>query len=201
MSRTKLFCICTLVASFVLMAGSAWAAAGQPAADTYKVDYYANAGGSADATIRMVNPGTAYAWLCADIYVFDSQEELSECCSCPLSPNDLRTFSLNTDLNSNPLTGTSPTSGSLAVISAASQTGHTCALPDGHPGSGGTAVNPVATIRQWTTHIQNNGTLTEGVSPDAGNYSANELNALQQQCYGIALVGSGKGICSCGSGS
>jgi hypothetical protein len=200
MSRTKVLSLCTLVASLVLLAGSAFAAAGQSAPDTLKVDYYANAGGSADATIRIVNPGTAYAWLCADFYVFDNQEELTECCSCPLSPNDLRTLSLNTDLNSNPLTGTSPKTGSIAVISAASQAGHTCALPDGHPSTGGTAVSPTAALRQWVTHIQNNGTLTETVSPDA-TLSVGELNALQTQCYGIAIVGSGKGICSCGTGS
>lgn len=196
MSRTTLFSLFAAVVTLVLLAGNAMAA-GAPPADTLKVDYFANAGGSTDATVRIVNPGTTYNNLCADIFVFDNDEELRECGSCPVSPDDLRTLSVNTDLTSNPVNGIPTTSGDIKIVSATT-TGGTCPLPDGGK-LGGTTINPVPAVRVWATHVQNNGTLTEGVSPDA-TFSANEYTALQQQCYAIALVGSGTGILSCGSG-
>jgi hypothetical protein len=197
MSRTKLLSVITLVAALTLMAGVAMAATA-PAADTLKVDYFANAGGSADATVRIVNPGTTYSNLCADIFVFDSQEEMVECGSCPVSPDDLRTLSVNGDLLANPLNGKAPTTGDIKIVSAAT-TGGACPLPTGKTKSGGTIINPVPAVRVWTTHIQNNGTLTEGSSQDA-TFSANEYTALQQQCYAIQLVGSGTGLLTCGTG-
>ncbi|MGA2694658.1 MAG: hypothetical protein ABSE92_01265 [Terriglobales bacterium] len=196
MSRTKVLSVITLVAALTLMAGVAMAASAPPA-DTLKVDYFANAGGSADATVRIVNPGTTYANLCADIFVFDSQEELVECGSCPVSPDDLRTLSVNGDLLSNPLNGKAPTTGDIKIVSAAT-TGGACPLPTGKT-RGGTIIDPVPAVRVWTTHIQNNGTLTEGSSQDA-TFSASEYTALQQQCYAIQLVGSGTGLLTCGTG-
>src|ERR1022692_4405882 len=83
------------------------AAAPVEPADVLKVDYFANANtaGAPDGTLRITNPGTSGGNLCAAIYVFDSGEELSECCSCKTTPNGLKTLSVNTDLTSNPLTG------------------------------------------------------------------------------------------------
>jgi hypothetical protein len=199
MSRTKVLFVCTMVASLVLLAGSALAATTPPPADTLKVDYYANAGGSADANVRIINPGTSYRTMCADIFVFGAFEEIQECCSCPETPDDLRTLSVNSDLLGNPLTGSAPTTGSIKIVSAAQSSG-TCPVPNGHPTLGGAVIAPTPALRVFTTHIQNNGTLTEDVSPDA-TLSSSEVGALQSQCYGITLDGSGKGICSCGSGS
>ncbi len=198
MSRTKVLFVCTMVASLVLLATSAIAATAPPPADTLKVDYFANANGSTDATVRLINPGTSYRNICADIFVFDAMEEIQECCSCPLTPDDLRTLSVNKDLLGNPLTGTAPATGDIKIVSAAQSNG-TCPLPTGHPTSGGAVITPTPALRQFTTHIQNNGTLTETVSPDA-TLSASEVGALQSQCYGITLDGSGHGICSCGAG-
>ncbi len=124
--------------------------------------------------------------------MFDPSEEMSECCSCSVSPNDLRTLSVNKDLTSNPLTGVTLNSGSISMVSAA-QSGGSCPLPT-------SGVMPKATVRPWVTHIQNsNYTITESPSPSA-TLSAGELNALEAQCYAIQLDGSGKGICTCGTG-
>ena len=51
----------------------------------YRIEYFSNANtsGAPDATLRLDNDGAAAdANLCADIFIFDSNEEMSECCSC-----------------------------------------------------------------------------------------------------------------------
>src|SRR5579863_6923634 len=197
MSRTKLFCICTLVASLVFLVGGAFAAT-TPPADTLKVDYFANAGGSTDATVRISNPGTQnHINLCADIFVFDQDQEMKECGSCEVTPDGLRTLSVNTDLTSNPANGIKPVNGAIKVVSAYLTNG-ACPLPTGHT-STGTTINPVAAVRVWATHVQNNGTLTEGDSQDA-TFSTGEYTALEQGCQAIATIGSGTGLLTCGTG-
>jgi hypothetical protein len=46
--------------------------------------------------------------LCANIYVFTPDEQPLECCSCPVTPNGLASFSAQRDLISNPLTRPEP---------------------------------------------------------------------------------------------
>jgi len=123
MRRIALLVACTL--ALALCAGTAF---GQ--ADTLKVDYFANANtsGAPDGTVRIDNPGTAAGNVCASIYVFDPEQELSECCSCLLTPDGLRTLSVNTDLTSNPLTGVVLSTGLIKFVSTIPVAG-ACPLP------------------------------------------------------------------------
>ncbi len=185
MSKKNVFQFAVAIAALALLSGSAWAAT--PAADTLKVDYFANANTSSpDSTVRVINPGTTYGNLCANIYVFDTSEELSECCSCFVTPDGLLTLSVNNDLTSNPLTGVTLNTGVIKIVSAA-PAGGLCPVP-------ATAV-PVPALRVWTTHVQAGNAITETESGDA-TLSANELIALNLQCKDIKQVGSGKGICA-----
>jgi hypothetical protein len=59
-------------------------------------------------------PGT----LCANLYVFAADQQLTECCSCPVTPNGLLTLSVRDDLNSNPLTGDVPDRGVVALLTS-----------------------------------------------------------------------------------
>src|SRR5271166_2070202 len=192
MRRITVVVICTL--TLALCAGYA-AAQTAPPADTLKVDYFSNANtaGAPDGTFRITNPGTAGGSLCAAIYVFDSAQELSECCECYVSPDGLRTLSVNSDLTSNPLTGVTLSTGVIKVVSTPTKSARTCAyLP--------ISINPTAGLRSWTTHIQNsNFAITETASQDA-TLSAAEVKRLQGECYAIQLDGSGRGRCYCGSG-
>jgi hypothetical protein len=191
MRRTTMFVVCTL--ALALFAGYASAAVTTPPADTLKVDYFsgANSGGP-DGTVRITNPGTSGGNLCAAIYVYDSFQELSECCSCKVTPNGLLTLSVNTDLTSNPLTGVTLATGSIRIVP-------TKVLPSGLcPALPGTLV-PTPTVRAWATHIQTGGAITETASQDA-TFSAAEQTLLQSDCYAVTLVGSGKGKCTCGTG-
>src|SRR5208283_804862 len=188
MRRTTILVACSL--ALALCAGFAVA---QKPADTLKVTYFSNANtdGAPDATVRLTNPGTAGGSLCAAIYVFDSYQEMSECCSCYLSPDGLRTLSVNSDLTANPLIGVSLTTGVIKVVSTPTK-GGSCPLP--------ISLTPTAGIRGWGTHIQNsNYAITETALQDA-TLSAAEVKRLQGECYAIDLDGSGHGICSCGTG-
>jgi hypothetical protein len=189
MRRITMLVVCTI--ALALCAGVA--SATTPAPDTLKVDYFANANtaGAPDGTLRVTNPGTAGGSLCAAIYVFDSSQELSECCSCYVSPDGLRTLSVNTDLTSNPLTGVILNTGAIKIVSTPTK-GGICPLP--------LSLTPTAGIRAWETHIQNsNFVITETASQDATLSSA-EVSRLQGECYAIQLDGSKSGVCTCGVG-
>jgi hypothetical protein len=189
MRRITLLVVCTL--ALALCAGVATA---QEPPDTLKVDYFANAntGGASDATLRLTNPGTAGGSLCAAIYVFDSSQELSECCSCFLSPDGLRTLSVNTDITGNPLTGVILNTGLIKIVSTPTKGGTCPLLP--------LSITPTAGIRAWATHIQNSSfTITETASQDA-TLSAAEVKRINGECYAVQLDGSKKGVCTCGTG-
>jgi hypothetical protein len=189
MSPTPKLIACAL--ALILCTGYALAQTAL-APDTLKVDYFANAHGSPDGTVRITNAGTSGGELCAAVYVYDQYQELSECCSCAVSRNGLLTLSVDTNLLSNPLNGTSPSTGSIRIVSS-TPVGGVCPLPT----SG--KLTPTAGIRAWATHIQSTGAITEGDSQDATLSSA-ELGLLELDCKAVALVGSGQGRCTCGSG-
>jgi len=186
MNRATILVVCAL--ALALCAGSAWAQT-----DTLKVDYFANANtaGAPDATLRITDPNTNGGNICASIFVFDANGEMSECCSCLQTPDGLQTFSVDTNLTNNPLTGKVLTGGLIKIVST-TPIGGVCPLP--------IKFTPEAAIRAWATHIQNsNFTITEGASQDA-TLSASEITRLEKECGSINTDGSGAGICSCGSG-
>lgn len=190
MRQTTILIVIAL--TLAVCAGTA-AAQATPPADTLKVDYFSNAHttGAPDGTLRLTNPGTAPGNVCANIFVFDADQELSECCSCFLSPDGLRTLSVNTDLTSDPLTGVILSTGVIKMVSTTLTVG-TCPLP--------TNLNPIPALRAWETHIQNAGFAeTETAASDA-TLSAGEVSRLKSECNAVKIVGSGAGVCSCGTG-
>jgi hypothetical protein len=194
MRRTTMLVVCTLTLALCAVYASAQTA---PAPDTLKVDYFSNANTSVgtgagvpvvpDATVRITNPGTSGGTLCADVFVFDPYEEMSECCPCQVTPNGLVTLSVDDDLTSNPLTDVYLTTGSLYIISTATKDNY-CPLP----------FTPTAGVRAWATHIQNvTYAITETPSQDA-TLSSTELARIENECESILNVGSGHGLCDCG---
>jgi hypothetical protein len=188
------FCKTLLVA--VAIVGIAIIGAGAASAqDVYKVNYFSNnAAPAPDATVRIDNPGVTYGNLCAFIYVFDADQQLTECCGCVETHNGLRTLSVRSNLTSNPLTGVVSRNGVIKVVSGA---------VNNSPCDPTSNVSPKANLRVWVTHVQNAvGTawpITETESSDS-TLGATELANLQAQCAFINILGSGQGICSCGTG-
>jgi len=95
-----------------------------------------NTGSIADNIIRLVNPnggangnlaGAKPQPVCAMVYVFDDNEEMGECCGCPLSSTQLATFSVENNLTSNwglaggPEGGVNPknANGAIAIVATA----------------------------------------------------------------------------------
>lgn len=177
--------------------------------------YFTNANipGVPDASMFVVNPGSTGGFspggdLCANIYVFRSDQQLEECCSCKITPDGLRTFSVNTDLTNNPLTAIGPQSGAIKVVSSAVPAGDSCTISNGATSFpvAATTYQPSGLLGTWITHVH---ATPNGVSVSEANFfpgvlSAAELGKLQRQCNLIAEAslgptGSGIGICTCGS--
>jgi hypothetical protein len=183
-------CVALVVAMMVTVSGVA------AAQDVFQVNYFANANttGAPDATVRLTNPGLLYGNICAMVYVFDQDEQMTECCGCVESHNDLRTISVNNDLTKNPLTGVKSQFGVIKIVAAA---------VNGSPCDPTANVTPTPNLRQWSTHIQNkvgaSYPITETESSDS-TLGATELANLQAQCAFIGILGSGHGICTCGTG-
>ena len=166
--------------------------------DTFKVNYFSNVGtGLAPSQVQMTNVGTSGGNICADIYVFDPNQELQECCSCQLTPDGLLTLGigpLGGDIAANPLTGQDPPllNGFIAIVSSSG----TCS-DSGLPLP--VSPKPIPGLRAWATHLNGPGLVTETEFQDSG-LSAVELSRLAAGCKAIQLVGSGKGVCTCGTG-
>ena len=165
------------------------------AQDVYKVNYFANNIAAApDATVRIDNPGLTYGNLCAFIYVYAADQQLAECCGCVETHNGLRTLSVKKDLTANTLTREPLPNGVIKIVSGA---------VNDSPCDPTANVKPTPNLRVWVTHIQNAvGTaypITETESSDS-TLGATELANLQAQCAFIGILGTGQGICTCGTG-
>jgi len=210
--------------------------------DAYYLAYYGNANmGFPEADLNMVNPGSTGGYsgsqgvdgingdLCANIYVFRADQELAECCSCYLSPNGLRTLTLDGDLTANPVQNTAvvakPHAGLVKIVSSDTLSDGTCVSTQTNA-AGTTTTIPVAatsyspdgSLRSWITHVRQTVTGTtplftltevefrhadlgeEHYGSEDRNDSGTELYKIQHLCANIALNGSGFGLCTCGTG-
>jgi hypothetical protein len=172
----------------------------------YLVDYFSNnpgPGGAADQQIRLVNFGTLGTPLtspvgdiCANVYVFDANQEMISCCSCRVTPDGLLTLSVASGLTNNPVTSVVPINGDVKIVSTAA--GATCTPLTFNAGV-------VDSLVGFGTHLQTSGGTAPGtfitetnipavpVAVLAGAEGAFLLNACQFARY----LGSGKGVCTC----
>jgi hypothetical protein len=180
---------------------------------TYYVDYYANNWGAntiLDQIVRIVNVGTlgtpltapkcpATGCICANIYVFDANQEMQSCCAEALTPNELDSAYVGRQLTGiNPvthdfatLTGLAPDSGVIKIV----------LTPE--PAAGCDPRTPFVGADAglgavWGTHVQNPGsgygyvTETEKLSR---TLSAAEAAFLPNTCQFVWYLGSGRGVC------
>ena len=188
-----------VLVALLAMAALPMVAQSGPITGPYLVDYFSNTA-AADQSIRLVNFGANGTPLtsptgdvCANIYVFDANQEMIECCSCRITPNGVLRFSLGVNSFLNDVTGVIPTSGDVKILST-NGTGTTCSpvtlnagLTDSLVGFG--SHNQVAGIPAAVFQ-------TETQIPAAA-LSGQEQAFLTQTCQFIRYLGSGFGICSC----
>jgi len=161
------------------------------------VTYFSGAntsGLTADGTVRIDNPGVTGGNLCAMVYVFDSNQEMSECCGCQVTPDGLLTLSVNTDLTANPLTGSVLQTGVIEVVPADYASNPTCSPA---------AITPSGLVATWATHVQSFGGNTFTETEDSFQrtpLSQTQLSTLQSDCTFVGVLGSGHGVCTCGYG-
>jgi hypothetical protein len=188
-SASRFFLYGTLAFALLLLF-SGVASAQTP--DTYRVTYFDNnfVPGAPVAFVHILNPGVSgapTATLCASIYVWRFDQELSECCSCKITPNGLLTIPVPA-LTNNPGDHPGfPFSGSIAIIS--------------YSNCDPTNPTPTADLRAWATHVNLN-TSTAAATYDVTEtealdtpLSAGELAEVQLRCGVIRVNGSGAGRC------
>lgn len=156
------------------------------------VDYF-DAGSGADSTIRVTNPALTGQDLCAMIYIFDKDQQMSECCGCLVSQDSLLTLSLRKNLLSNPLTGVASTAGTVMVVPAAQSASGNC---------NASSLTPAGTLLAWSTRlpVSQSGSSVATEDPFSGSpLTAASAAAVQAQCSFVQQLGSGQGICGCGN--
>ena len=161
------------------------------------VNYFDLAGESVSGdanTVRLTNPGALGPELCSMIYVFDEKQNLTECCGCNLSDSGLRTLSLKLDLTSNPLTGIRSQRGSIEIVPSDPAGNATC-----DPRS----LSPAGEVLGWETNSQLVTATTTQVTEtrfELAPLTKAAVSTLAQTCSALQQLGSGKGVCTCGSG-
>ena len=147
------------------------------------------------APLRLTNDGAeSAANLCASIYVFDTAEEMQECCSCEVTANGYLDLSVNTNLINNILDhGTKPTRGIIKELSGVVPPSGVC-----NP----TAIILENGIKGWLTHVQKAATagtfsLTETPLTDSVLSGTEWIYNLEETCSFVQSLGTGTGVCSC----
>jgi hypothetical protein len=145
-----------------------------------------------DATLRVVNPGVSDGDLCAMIYVFDSTQEMNECCGCRVSDSSLLTLSLRHDLADNPLTGRKPKTGLIKMVPSD---------PASNPHCDAGSLSASGVLAVWEVNVVDAGGETPQLIESQANPVAlpnAEASVLAGECTAIKSLGSGRGVCSCG---
>ena len=173
----------------------------KPATVPYLVSYAANLN-TGDSYVNLTNFGTVSGndpagVICANLYVFDPNEEPVSCCSCPVTPNGLLSLSVRDHLVSRPLTGgTSPGAVVVKLLASAPVNGMcNAALPN--------TVTLARGIGAWMTTLH---ALTSTTPPTwqltapgfaPSELSDSELIKLRAVCGFIQTYASGFGLCRC----
>jgi hypothetical protein len=179
-----------------------------PCPGTLRTTYYYTAtspllgGPGADDLLTLINPvgcsnpglvGCRVLNQCAMIYVFDNNENLGECCGCPLTPQQPVSFSVQHNLTSNWGLSTEHTTGTIDIISSLTNTFRGQASIPG--------CNPAAqytTSRELNGYILHNQTAGPPEVPlaDAGDADPVTVNSLVSKCANLT-VNNKAGFCIC----
>jgi len=100
MYKTKMGILITTLAVLAIVtlgSNNSWAQTGTtPVTDTMKTGYAPNANQAGANQVNVTDPfigtGSQSEIICADFFVFDQNEQLEECCGCPVSQNGLLTM-------------------------------------------------------------------------------------------------------------
>jgi hypothetical protein len=191
-------------------AGGTSAGASDPS--TFNVGYFdvsepvvENGSGAGDNFVKLINPTAANGNLCAMIYMYDDDQEIGECCGCPLSPNKLLTLSVENDLTSNwEVAAGDEENGVVKIVSAVPNVSPLACDPRKGCNGGCDPTQAYAQTPALVGSILKTSTigavtsLTETNMFAEGAPDATEATNLINGCAFIIKDGSGKGDCDCG---
>jgi uncharacterized repeat protein (TIGR01451 family) len=166
--------------------------------DIYQVLYFSNLS-KADSYINITNTGALNGFdpagqICVNVYTFDPSEELISCCSCLVTPDGLKSISVQQDLVTNRLTAALPDSVVVKLVANAPDPGLcNAALPQFQNLTGG-ALAWGTTIHQNPANVGGFG-ITERAFTKS-QLSPTELSKLTSLCGFTQAIGSGFGICA-----
>ena len=147
--------------------------------------------------------------LCAMIYVFDNDQEMGECCGCPMTPNELQVYSVTDNLADNWALASGPSGSGVVVIGVGvpQNSNYTCSTNSGRtnpacnfgcdPTQG---FQPASTIFGSISGAQQIGTkrnLTELPLFNNGVGDPVDDAYLVNECGVLVANGSGSGYCTC----
>jgi len=190
----KMTCSILPVLAIALVIGAvSGIASAQVSTDTvFNTSYYSNntTAGAPAGTERFSYDGAAGnpKTVCANIYVFAADQQLAECCSCPVTADGLVEENIKTNLLGNSLTRVTPNQGVIKIV-ASSGACNAAVVGTLTPG-----------LNAWTTHIENKVGTAFPVSVTQNSpstLSAGELASLQADCAFAQRLGSGFGVCTC----
>ncbi|MGD1069446.1 MAG: hypothetical protein ABSB15_04840 [Bryobacteraceae bacterium] len=136
--------------------------------------------------------------ICVNVYAFDPHEELVECCSCLITPDQTQSLEVHTDLTLNPANGVTPTSVTIKLLATLAGTG----------GSGTSCTNSAATVGTPVSGMAAWGTTLHAISAAPGTYATTETaftpatlstaeqNSIVGRCASFLGNLSGTGICA-----
>jgi hypothetical protein len=146
-----------------------------------------DSGGTGDALLRIVNAGNfetpdgitmmadsvldseQLGAVCANIYVFNDVQELQECCSCPLTPNSLMTFSVINDLTSNSLNlQESLSAGVIKILGSKPADPTHCNNTPGAVTAAAPFGAPAEGLHAWLNHTETMASNQAGFTPPYG---------------------------------
>lgn len=167
----------------------------------YFLDYYCNnpaPAGAADQIVHIMNVGTngtpltsPVGDICANIYVFDNNQEMVSCCAQRITPNELGSASLG-QLTSNTLAWVIPPAGVIKIATTIAGTG-AC---DPRTADLTTASTTYAVV--FGTHLQvaSGRTFVTETETLSSPLSTAEAGFLTQACLFVHYLGSGRGVCT-----
>lgn len=158
----------------------------------------------------VITPGVAPGNICVNVYAFSPDEQMVSCCSCLVTPNGLVSLSVYNDLRSNTLTGVTPNSMVIKLVSTLAGTGGSATSCTASAAALATATI-VPGLAAWgtTAHVPGSAAVPAAVSPfqitetafTPATLGAAEVTSLANRCTSIIGNGSTFGQCrSCSTG-
>jgi hypothetical protein len=120
-------------------------------------------GGARGAAIEDGTGASVTGAICANVYVFSPDEQMIACCSAPVTPNGLISFSARRDLISNTLTPAVPTSIVVKILGS-TPVGGSCNGSAAAPGA------LTSGLLAWGTSVHGQTTTETITTPNTSDY-------------------------------